>query len=254
VIPARILTVLLVTGTFLGCQRAGPVPNLDAGLADCLPPNTVALAGLHLDAIRQTRFYHALPSTWLAMLEPVQQANYLLLASNGKDLLAVARGQFSTAPAGGVLLNPQLALAGSQQAVRAATAQHSQRRTGASVLLADAGAITAMPIWLIALGGQPLPLTGNLNNVTTLLRLTNYVTLSAGFPSGADISLAAACPSDGEAQELEEKIRAIVTLAKAATHDPVQSAMLQSVQLRRNDSAVYVQFSATAAGLEKLLR
>jgi hypothetical protein len=252
--PARVLAALLVTGTFLGCQRARPVRNLDPDMADCLPADTVALAGLHLDEIRQTAFYHALPSAWLAVLEPLQQANYLLLASNGKDLLAVARGQFSTAPAGGVLFNPNLALAGSQQAVRAATTQHSQRRTGASVLLADAGAITAKPIWLIALGGQPLPLTGNLSNLTTLLRLTNDVTVTAEFESGAVLSVAASCPTDNEAQQLEEKIRAIVTLAKAATRDPVQSAMLQSVQLRRDGSAVYVHCSATAAGLEKLLR
>ena len=251
-VPAALLiTAALLAAT---CRRAGPLRNLPDEMAASIPSDTIALAGLHLDQIRDTDFYQGLPAGWLTTLEPLQQATNLLLASNGKDLLAIARGRFSAPPAGGTLLTPNLALAGSAAAVRAATAQHARGLHEATSLLAEAGAITEKPVWLIAEGGHSLPLTGNFANLNTLLGLTKFATLTADFESGVHIEVAALCPTSDTARQLEEKLRAIMTLAQATSHDRDIIATLQSVDLQREDSTVHLHLATTAVALEKLVR
>src|SRR5664279_6460852 len=86
------------------CRTAGPRQAVDAALTACVPPDTLALAGVNLEQVRASALYQKLPPGAAAFLEPLRNASYLLLAYNGKDVLALARGAFPEAPAGAVLL------------------------------------------------------------------------------------------------------------------------------------------------------
>lgn len=218
---------------FAGCQRTREDLEL------YVPSDAIAVAGIHLDQIRSAEWYRALP-----VPENFGAARYVWAAYNGKDLLFIAGG--SSARPG---------LSGSPAAVRAAERQRATGKTGAPDLLAQARGITQKPIWLVARGGRPLLLTGNLANLNTLLQLTQYITVSAEVGSGIDLEAVGICPSPDAASKLEETVRAMVTLASAAAkRDADLASLLHSVQVRREDTTVQIKASTTAATIEKLLR
>lgn len=244
--------VLLPLATACGSHRA---PHAIADeTAVCVPPDTVVLAGLRLEKIRNTPLYPALPATWRALLEPLRDATDLLAAYNGRDLLVIARGRFASAPPGAVLLGPTLALAGSPAAIQAATAQRATGRTGAPALVAQAESAAGKPIWLVVQGRTSLPLTGNLANLNRLLRLVDYATLTADFNSRVDIRVKASCPTPEDGRQLEEALRALITLAAVGTRDPDLVAAFQSAQVTREGSTVQLAISASLPALEKFLR
>jgi hypothetical protein len=182
-----------------------------------------------------------------AFLQPLRDASYLLLASNGKDVLAVARGSFREPPAGAVLLAKDLAVAGSPQAIRAATAQRQTGRTGAAWLLERApGPASASQIWVIAQGGVAFPLTGNAANLNRFLSLVEYASLAIHLDAGVRIDALGAGRTPESAQRLEETLRAFFSLAAAgAQRDRPLAGLLHSVQLQRDGLTVHAAIAAT---------
>ena len=196
-----------------------------------MPPDALAVAGLHLDQIRGRN----LPAGWLALLEPLRDANYLMLAYNGKDVLVIARGRFAAAPAGAVLLAPDLALAGSPDAIRAAVRQRATGQPGAPSLLARSQPIAGRPIWAVVRGARPLPLTGNAANLNRLLRFTDYATIAATVNSAIELEAAGFCPTADAARQLEETLRGLISLASCHHSRPRSSRAdaLRSITARR---------------------
>jgi len=99
-----------------------------------------------------------------------------------------------------------------------------------------------------------LPLTGNLANLNRLLRLVDYATLTADFNSRVDIRVKASCPTPEDGRQLEEALRALITLAAVGTRDPDLVAAFQSAQVTREGSTVQLAISASLPALEKFLR
>ncbi len=229
-----------------------PLPAHD-DMRSCVPPNTVALAGVHLDRVRGTNAYRSLPAGWKAALAPLEDSGDLLLAYDGRDLLVIARGHFAAAPAGATLLSPELALAGSPEAVRAAARQRATGKPGAPALVARAAAVENRAIWAVVRGAVPLPLPGNFENLNRLLRSSEYTTFAVDANSGIEVEAAASCASAEAARRLEETLRAMMTLSAGTVRDRDLAALIHSARLRRDDSTVHVALSATAASLEKLL-
>jgi hypothetical protein len=222
--------------------------------AVCIPADTFMLAGLRLERIRGTPLYPALPASWRALVEPLRDATNLLVAYNGSDLLVIAQGRFASAPSGGVLVGPALALAGSPAAIRAATAQRATGRTGAAELMEQAEPAAGKPIWLVVQGRKSWPLTGNLANLNRLLQFVDYASLTADFDSGVDVHASGYCRTADEGRQLEEALRALVSLAAAGTRDADLAAVFQSARVTREGSAVRLAISAGATAIEKLLR
>jgi len=237
-----------------GCHSAAPERSANYDMEVCVPPDTVVLAGFHLDRLRGTDSYGHLPPDWKAALEPLLSATYLMLAYNGRDLLVIARGHFSPAPPGAVLLTPELALAGSPEAVRAAGGQRATGKPGAASLLARAAAIEIRDIWAVAGGGASLPFTGNIANLNRLLRFSDYATVAATVSSSMQLDAAAFCATVEAARQLEETLRGLISLAAGAMRDRDLAMLIQSAQLRRDDSTVHVALTATLPALDKLLR
>jgi hypothetical protein len=247
-----LMFVIVASFSAVGCRSTNSGPDYDMEI--CVPPDALALAGLHLDQIRGSNSYRNLPPGWLALLEPLRDANYLMLAYNGKDVLAIARGRFAAAPTGAVLLAPDLALAGAPDTVHAAVRQRATGQPGAPSLLARAQPIAGRPIWAVARGARALPLTGNAANLNRLLRFTDYATIAATVNSAIELEAAGFCPTADAARQLEETLRGLISLATATTHDRDLAALMRSVQLRREDATVHVSLSSSARTLEELLR
>jgi hypothetical protein len=233
ILVIRLCLILSAVALFGSCQR----PRED--LEIYVPSDAIAVAGIHLDQIRSAEWYRALP-----VPENFGGARYVMAAYNGKDLLFIAKGRSA---------RPDLS--GSPAAVHAAEQQRATRKTGAPDLLAQARGMMNKPIWVVARGGRPLPLSGNLANLNTLLQLTEYTTVSARFDSGIDLEAAGLCGNTDAASKLEETVRGMVTLESAAAkRDPDLATLLRSVQVRRDGATVQVKASTTVAAVEKLLR
>ncbi|PWT97852.1 MAG: hypothetical protein C5B51_30560 [Terriglobia bacterium] len=220
----------------------------------CVPADTSLLAGIHIERLRGTAAYRDLPPTAKSLLESAGNADYVMLASNGNDILLIARGQFHGAPVpGAVLLSPALALSGPPSAIQAATAQHATGKT-ASALLTRAGPIEGRDIWAVMRGGTPLPLISEPGNIGRLLRFADYATLTATVSSTIEIQASALCPNGDAARQLEETLRGLISLAAAAIRDTKQAALIRSIRLRRQDTTVDLELSATMTALAGLLR
>jgi hypothetical protein len=249
----RALACVTATLAFSSCSSP-PVSRPLTEAISCLPPDTLAVAGIYLERIRGKESYSRLPPAWSFVLDPFRNANLALLAYNGSDVLVIAAGRFPTAQPGVVLLTPQLALAGSPAAVRAASAQHAKGRTGAPDLVARASPVADRDIWAVVRGGTRLPLPGNLANVNRLLALTEYTTASATWDSAVGLDADGHCATPESARQLEEHLRALITLARAAAKSPDLASLLASVKLRREANVVHLDFQASPQALEELLR
>jgi len=226
----------------ISCHHAPPA--IDRELACSVPPGTVVLAFVNLDQLRPTPLYNNSLGPALAIFG---EASQLLIAYTGKDVVVLARGNFPAAPAGATLISPRLAVTGSPDAVRAAIAQHQTGTPGSPRLVELAANVPAgRQIWLVAQGGITLPLTGNAANLNRILRLTDSISLSAQVDSAVRLEAIAACSTPDAARQLEESMRAILTLAGAATRrQPDLSQALQAVEIRREDRTVRASLSTS---------
>jgi hypothetical protein len=187
-------------------------------------------------------------------LEPFQQASQAWAAYDGKELLVIARGQFPPVPPGAVLAGRGLVLAGAPNAIKAAEQWHVTGPAGTSRLLEKAEPLRNEPIWAVIRGDAPLPLHGNGLNFQRALEFTEYTAVSARWKSGVELSLTGYCATPQKAQELEESLRAMVTLAKKAARAADLAATLVSVRIGRQQSKVLVSFTAAPAILREMLR
>lgn len=235
-----------------GC-RSAPAALGDAELAACIPPATLALAGVHLDAVRASPLLRQLGAGVDTLLQPFRDASNLLVAYDGKDWLLIARGSFQTAPPGAVLLSPRLALAGPPNAVRAAAAQHARGTSGTPTLTIRAQSAAVQPVWAVVQGGVSLPLTDNLANLNRLMAETQYVTLTAELNSGLVLHAAGVCRSADEAQHLEETVRGLLSLAAPASRSRDLGALLGSIHPQRDGNTVHADLNASPDAVQQLL-
>jgi hypothetical protein len=252
--PAAAAAVAL-GAAFVSCGRIAPRAAIDPALAVCIPADTLAVAGVNLGELRASALYGKLPASAAQLLAPLREASYLLVAYNGKDVLAVARGSFSEAPQGAALLAKDLAVSGSPDAVRTAEAQRGTGRTGAPWLLDRAAeAAKAGQIWVAARGGIAFPLTGDAANLNRFLSFADYATLTVRLDAGVRMEALGAGRTPESAQRLEDGLRAFLTLAATgAGRDRSLADLLRSGQVIRNGLLVRVEMSATAEQAAKLL-
>jgi len=254
---SRHLTVaalLALAGFATGCHSAPPAA-IDRAMASCVPADTVILGGVDCQRLRASPVYQNLPAAATAPLEPLRPATYLLLASNGKDYLAIGRGPFGQAPPGATLLAPDLAAAGSPDAVRAATAQRRRGVAGTPLLGLAEHLASGREIWIVAMGNATLPVSGNAQNLNRLLHQTEYATVAVHVTDGIQAQATGLCGTAEAARRLEEELRAMASVATAAeARQPGIAAQLRAIQVSREGRTVRVDLRADAAGVEQLLR
>jgi hypothetical protein len=248
---ALLTAILLATS----CRSVAPQRVIDPALTSCVPPSTLIVAGIDLRQLRAAPLYSKLPDAALAFAGPVSSASYLILAFNGKQILAIARGDFPQAPAGATLIDRNLAISGAADYMNAAAAQYKTGATGAPGLIEQAESIAAgRQIWIVAKGGVRLPLTGNASNLNRLLRDSEDASIAARVDSGLTLDLTAHGRTPDAAREFEETLRGFLSLTAAfESHQPDLVAMLNSVKITRQDRTVHGALTTGPEASVKLL-
>ena len=145
---------LALIAPWSACRTLGPHAAVDPDIASCIPPDTLALAGVNLEQFRASALYQKLPPGASAFLAPLRDVS------------------------------------GSAQAVRASTAQHKTGRTGVPWLLSHAAEVAgASQVWVVAQGGVTFPLSGDAANLNKFLSLVDYASVAIHLDSGVRIDV-----------------------------------------------------------------
>jgi hypothetical protein len=238
------------------CNRTpGPPSAVDSAMAECVPASTTLLAGIDLGRLRSSPLYAKLPASATALLEPLREAQFLLLASDGHNLLTIARGPFHQPPAGAEPLAKDLVISGTPDFVAAAKAQYKAGSPGARNLLAYVSTVApGVQIWIVARGGVALPLPGNAANLNRLLRDCENAAIMVKVDSLVSLSFTALGRTSDAAHKVEDTLRATITLAAAGEgHRPDILALLHAIRLTRDDRIVRATVEATPEATGKLL-
>ncbi len=228
----------------------GHAPPADPAAA-AIPAGTIALAGIDVAALQHSPLSAELPPSARSFLNAAPGASSLLLAWNGRDLLTLAKGDFAAPPSGFTAIGPHLAASGSAEIVRASRAQFGTGRTGAPGLVATASAAApGHAIWIVTAGDAQLPFSGNLAMLARLLRYARYTTAAVQVGESLTVDATGDCPSPANARELEEKLRALVSLLSAVSRRPGLETIWNSVAIERQDHIVraHVTLSREAFG------
>jgi len=248
--------VLPLMITALGCSSAerGAL-RVDPALAALVPSDAVLLAGARMDTLRATPLYRK----WVAGkpqpmldrlaerigLDPRKDFRELLIASDGNQTLAVARGNFAERAANNlkhtprltykgytllgderaalVFINSSTAAAGPAPALRALLDGRNRRRAP-SALLAKAGTLPASTqVWIVSsntstLAGE-LPSSGNLAMLGKILAMLDSFTAAADLRAGLRLSAEGSSPKEADARTICDAVRGLVGLARLNTPD-----------------------------------
>jgi len=237
-----------VAVALIGASCGSHPPDMTA----CIPPGTIAIASLDLDRLRSAPIYAKLPQSVLAFADAYRDAHQLLLAWSGTDLLIIARGSVP----GGTTVAPNLTVTGSPDSIRAAIAQYGTGKPGVPTLL-DYAKKTAggVPLWIAIQGGISLPLTGNTRNLNRLLRDLDYATAAATLDSAITLRLTAQSRSAEGANQFDQNLRAILSLASAAeARNASLATLLNSVQIHRDTLTTRATLTIPGAAVNTLLQ
>jgi len=261
-----------------GCgslTRHGPI---DPALAAFIPPNTVALAGVHLDRLRATPLYrelgahNRLPRYDEFRNEDVQE---MLLASDGKNVVAIARGAFPDGQPGSLktsgtgaiaFIDKNIALGGQAAAVRAAIEQSKSGGRAPGELMARAQSLPAdTQIWAVVAGWRGATPDqfrdmGNLGNLDRVLRSVGGASLTVDLRTGVHAAFTGDCRTEADAKNLADSLRGLAALARmgaprgAPGNQPDLLRALDGIQVKQDGRIVQVNVDIAEDLAEKLAR
>jgi hypothetical protein len=248
-----------------GCgslTRHGPV---DPALTAFIPPDSVALAGVRLDRLRATPIYRKLTETNpLRRPDPFRSDDIqdVLLASDGENVLAIARGAFRGKPPAGLTpVGGNIALGGTDAAVRAAIGQSKNGgREAPRDLMARAQALPGdAQIWAVVAGWRGLDpgqlrAMGNFANLDRVMRLVEGASLTVDLRTGAHAAFTGDCRTEADAKNLADSLRGLAALARMglAHNKPDLQHAFDGLQVNQNGRAVQVNVDITEDLAEKL--
>ncbi len=215
--------------------RSSPPPAIDPALAARIPPAATILAGINLERVRNSPIRQTLPPIALQFLQAWGDSRTALIASDGSNYLVLSPG------------HPPMGL---PDWVSAAVSP----RGPTNPLLPRAEPLAGVSdLWVVASGSANLPLTGNGENLTRMLRTTEYATLQVKLAGEIAIEAVGVCRSSEIANHLDETLRGFLMLGTAGTaRQPGLSALLRRILVSREDKTVHVNLVAAPAELQLL--
>jgi hypothetical protein len=290
--PALLCLVLAGCGGSL--TRNGPV---DPALAVFIPPDAVTLAGIRMDQIRTTPIYRKLAERnrlprfdqfrTESGFDPSKDVNELLLASDGKKLLAIAHGAFAAKPRDGLntseykgytlyakyeseaiaFIGKNIVLGGQTASVHAAIDEYKSGGRGAPRnLMARAHALPAdAQIWAVVEGWRgvtpdQLREMGNLGNLDRMLRSVEGANLTVDLRTGAHAAITGDCATEADAKTLADSLRGLASLARLGAprgtpgNQPDLLRALDGIQVKQEGRVVQVNVDIAEDLAEKLVR
>jgi hypothetical protein len=222
---------------------------VDPALAAFIPADTVALAGIRVDRLRTTPLYRKLAGKF-----PIQNIHDVLLASDGADILAIARG---TVP--GATEYKGFTLYGDDAAVRAAIERSKSGPGAPRDLIARAQSLpNDTQVWAVVAGWrgatpEQLRVMGNLANLDRVLRLVAGATLAVDLRTGAHATFVGDCHSEADAQNLADSLRGLASLAQLGAPRSAPGA-LDGIRVTQEGRLVRVNADIPEDLAEKLMR
>lgn len=252
-VPLIVMALLL-----LSCSRREPAGvALDPALESLIPADTVVLAGAEIEKMRATPLYdrllvqRQLPAVdqfaQRTGLDPRRDVQELVVASNGKDILMMARGRlrnrkaledalqergarrtsfhkytlFGDGRSAVCFVSDSIAVAGRMEAVQAALAPEAHNDAKRRDVLERASQLEAdKHIWVVATGGfapLPLPEQGNLANLNRVFRSLESATLTLDLSKGASLRAIGRCATDEQARQLRDLLRGLIGFGRLST-------------------------------------
>jgi hypothetical protein len=278
----RCLLVLLCVG-LPGCRpgQTGQV-RIDPALATLVPHDTVTLAGIRMEALRDTPLYRKwvaerpLPAvdrfaeeTGLDLRKDLWEA---LIASDGKDVVVMARGKFSatgeepridrpgvqrmpykgytligTDEGAVVFLNQSTAAAGRPAVLRTLIDRRDASQRGVPPALMEL--VREIPahnqVWVASLGGfgqirEAVPPEGALASIGKIFSLIEQFRAAADLRNGLDATASARCRNEQDAKTLHDALRGLVGLGRLSTPDnrPELLRVYDAMQVEQDQRAV----------------
>lgn len=225
-----------------GCSRSGGGP--DSSLAARIPSDTVLLAGLRLEALRNTRIYQKhLEGRRLTELDalagrasfnPRKDVRETLFAFDGRSPLLLAKGRFSNVSISGAervehrgvrlwrieqwwvaFPDDETAVAGAREVVERVL---DGPGGGGKTLLDRAGKLPGSAhAWMVfdgaAFRGEMIP-EGNLSNFSRVLRSLSEASFYLDVADGLKGELAGRCQNEKEARTLSDAVRGLAGIAR----------------------------------------
>lgn len=285
----RIACFLFALG-LAGCgRRPDTHGRIDTGLVPFIPADSVMLAGVRMDQLRAAPLYRKLVASGRLPrfnqfragtgVDPERDIRELLLASDGKSTLAIARGAFPTPPPGAAAtpyqgyaiytngdngaytrIDNSIALAGPAQAVRAAIDRYKRGNNAPAGLLARAANLPLeAQIWSVTgawtgFGADRLRNMGNAANLDRILRSVEDSQLTADLRSGLHLAAAGDCRTEQDAATLTESLRGLAGLARlgVSSKQPDVLKVFDAIQIRQDGRSVKLNLNLPADVVEKL--
>jgi hypothetical protein len=250
-----------------GQAKYGPV---EPAMAAFISPDAVAVAGVRLDSIRETPLYRKLAGEnrlprFASNLDPKRDLHEILLASDGKNVLAIARGVIPAKPAGDLNAAEYkgFTLYGSSSSVQAAIDRSKSGGAGAPrdlmerarVLPADAQIWAVVSGWR-GLAPDQLREMGNLSNLDRVLRLVEGANLTVDLRTGVHAAFTSDSRTDADAKTLADSLRGLAGLARMAAtrNQPDLQRAFDGLQVKQDGRRVNVNVDLAEDLAEKLVR
>ena len=259
-----------------GCGPSTSSGPADPRLAAFIPGDVVLLAGVRMDELKKTPLYQQvltlLGSVEREGFDPRRDIRELLIASDGSNTVAMARGRFQRDELarlqqfqhsgvtlygdqqGAVaLINEDTALAGTTPAVRAAIDQQKSGRRAGADLLAKARALPQPnQVWMVSRGAASflrIPDVSNLEMLRKMLNTLADVSLVADFREGifAVASAQAATPAD--AKFIGDTARGFIGLGRLSVprSEPQLLQAFDGLSVQQSDRALSIKAKVPAA-------
>ncbi len=216
-----------------------------------MPPDTLALADIHLDQLRATPLYAKLNAKNLlpGPKEVRAEIDELLLASDGRGSVTFARGRFAEKPPGGefTLIGDKIAVAGSADMMHAAI-ERSKRGGSPPPIVALLEALHGSgEVWAVSNGWPGFSdaearQMGNAANLNRVLRSVQTASLTADFGSGMHMSAAADCPTQQDAQNLADSLRGLLGMIRLSIppRQPDLQRAFDAIQVQPAGRSIHV--------------
>jgi hypothetical protein len=291
------VVTLIAVALLGGCARPGATGvSVDSAFRRLIPPDTKALAAVNLDGLKTSPFYERHRSelnfplldgmSERVGLDPRRDISSLLIAWNGKDAIAMARGGFnlgalqSKLPALGArpmryksyrlfgeghdaltFLKHGVALGGPVEALRSEIDLESNG--GGAVPAEFEARLAAIPkadqIWAASRGGLAFaeaPMRSDIESaLSNIVGYIDSTTLGLGFDTGMHLTGEIICVSNEGAQRVHDALRGGIGLARLATRDN-ESDLLKvydAIQVTQDQHTVRVKADLSADLTDKLI-
>ncbi|MDQ6665435.1 MAG: hypothetical protein M3Z23_13710 [Acidobacteriota bacterium] len=277
---------------FLATTCRSDSGRIDPVLAQLVPANAISLFGARMDQVKSTPLYQKLiAQKKLPQLDqfasetgfdPRRDVRDLLVASDGKDTVALARGTFHLGNLQGVhksnykgytlytrdnngysLLDGSTAVAGTLPGLHAALDRYKSGAPSANAaLLARAEAIPGQyQVWAVSAGGadfiaRNMPQSGNGANFSKIFRSLENTIFEADLRNGLDAIAQGNCQTAKDAKDLGDAARGLVGFGRLSVpeNQPELLKLWDGIHVDQKDKNINIAAKISRDLVDKLVQ